>query len=120
MNTVKLFEAEWNLMEILWEEGPINSTKLVKEAEKTLGWKKSTTYTVVRKLGEKSALKNEGAMVTALLSKEEVLMQESSDFVSHYFDNSLPSFVAAFTRKKKLTKEEAEVLKKMIEEASYD
>lgn len=118
MNTVKLFEAEWNLMEILWEKGPINSTKLVKEAEEILGWKKSTTYTVVRKLGEKGALKNENAMVTALLSKDEVLMQESTDFLSRYFENSLPSFVAAFTKKKKLTKDEVEELKKMIEEAS--
>lgn|SRR5690554_1411252 len=118
MSAIKLFEAEWNLMEILWEKGPINSTKLVKEAERILGWKKSTTYTVLRKLGEKGALRNEDAMVTALLSKEEVLMQESSDFVSRYFENSLPSFVAAFTRKKKLTQEEADALKKMIEEAS--
>lgn len=118
METVKLFEAEWNLMEILWEKGPINSTKLVKEAEEVLGWKKSTTYTVVRKLSEKGALKNESAVVKAILSKDEVLMQESSDFVSHYFENSLPSFVAAFTKKKKLTKEEAEILKKIIEEAS--
>lgn len=118
MNTVKLFEAEWNLMEILWEKGPINSTKLVKEAEEILGWKKSTTYTVVRKLGEKGALKNQDAVVTAILTKDDVLMQESSDFVSKYFENSLPSFVAAFTKKKKLTKEEAKELKKMIEEAS--
>ena len=118
MDTVKLFEAEWNLMEILWETGPINSTKLVKVAGEALGWKKSTTYTVVRKLGEKGALKNEGAVVMALLSKEDVLYQESSDFVSRYFENSLPSFVAAFTKKKKLTREEAEELKKMIEEAS--
>ena len=118
MEPLKLFEAEWNLMEILWEKGPINSTKLVKEAEECLGWKKSTTYTVVRKLGEKGALKNEEAVVTALVSKDTVLIQESADFLGRYFDNSLPSFVAAFTKKKKLTKEEAEALKKMIEEAS--
>lgn len=118
MKEVKLFDAEWNLMEILWEKGPINSTMLMREAEAALGWKKSTTYTVLRKLGEKGALRNEEALVRALVTREEVLRQESSQFVHRYFGDSLPSFVAAFTQGKKLSKEEAEALKKMIEEAS--
>lgn len=118
MQEIKLFDAEWNLMEILWEKGPINSTKLVREAEAALGWKKSTTYTVLRKLGEKGALRNEETLVRSLVTKEAVLRQESSQFVHRYFEDSLPSFVAAFTQGRKLSKEEAEALKKMIEEAT--
>lgn len=111
MSAYKLFEAEYNLMDIIWAHEPINSTELVKKAEETLGWKKSTTYTVLRKLVHKGFLRNEEATVSALISREEALYAESKDFLDRFFQGSLPSFLASFTgegsfRRKSLPKYE--------------
>ena len=90
----------------------------IKTAQERLGWKKATSYTVLRKLCEKGILKNENATVTAIVKKDEVCRQESEQLIHRSFGNSLPAFVAAFLRDKKLTRQEAEELKRLIDAAS--
>ena len=118
MEIQKIADGEYKFAELVWENEPINSTALTKLAMEKLGWKKATSYTVLRKLCEKGILQNEDAMVTALIKKEEVRKLESEALLSKSFDNSLPAFVAAFLKDKKLSKKESEELKKMIDDAS--
>lgn len=113
-------ESEYRFMEILWENEPINSMELVRICEKRLEWKKSTTFTVLRKLCQKNIVRNENTVVRALVSQEYIQKQESHDFLDKKFGGSLPSFITAYLQDKKLTKEEAEKIKKMIQEASED
>lgn len=117
MEEFKLFDAEYKFLDIIWELEPINSTELTKVCLQKLGWKKSTTYTMIRKLSERGLLKNENTMVTALIKREQVQKYESEVLLEKAFDNSLPAFLATFLQDKKLSKREAEELKKMIEEA---
>ena len=118
MEELKLFDAEYKFMDIIWELEPINSTELTKVCRKKLGWKKSTTYTMIRKLSERGILKNENATVTALVKREEVQKYESETLLEDKFDGSLPVFLATFLQDKKLSKEEAEEIQKVIEEAT--
>jgi len=118
MRDLKLFDAEYKFMDIIWELEPINSTKLTKVCAEKLGWKKSTTYTMIRKLSEQGFLKNENVTVTALIKREEVQKYESETILEDKFDGSLPVFLATFLQGKRLSKEEAEELQKMIEEAT--
>ena len=118
MEEFKLFDAEYKFLDIIWELEPINSTELTKVCLQKLGWKKSTTYTMIRKLSERGLLKNENTMVTALIKREQVQKYESEVLLEKAFDNSLPAFLATFLQDKKLSKREAEELKKMIEEAA--
>ena len=118
MSKLKLFDAEYKLMDIVWEHEPINSTELTKICRQKLGWKKSTTYTMIRKLSKRGVLKNENATVTALVKREEVQKYESETLLYDKFDGSLPVFLATFLQDKKLSKQEAEEIQKMIEEAS--
>lgn len=120
MQEYKLFDAEYRFADIVWELEPVNSTALVKECGKRLGWKKATTYTVLRKLCERGILKNENATVTALVKKEAVQQYESEALLEKSFGNSLPAFLAAFLKDKKLSRKEAEEIQRMIEEASRD
>lgn len=117
MEEFKLFDAEYKFLDIIWELEPINSTELTRVAQQKLGWKKSTTYTMIRKLIERGILKNENAMVAALVKREQVQKYESRVLLEKAFDNSLPAFLAAFLKDRKLSKKEAEEIKKMIEEA---
>jgi len=116
MEPIKLGDCDYRFMNIVWENSPIKSGDLVKLCEKELGWKKSTTYTMLKKMGEKGLLKNEDALVTALISKEKVQKAETEYFVERTFDGSLPQFIAAFLGGKKLSKKDADELKKMIED----
>jgi len=118
MEDFKLFDAEYKFLSIIWELEPINSTELSKICLEKLGWKKSTTYTMIRKLCGRGILKNENATVTTLVKREQVQKYESEALLAKSFDNSLPAFLATFLKDKKLSKEEAEELKRMIEEAS--
>ena len=118
MDSIKLFDAEYRFMCLLWEKEPINSTELVRICLDHFGWKKPTTYTVIRRLSERGALKNENAVVTTLLTRQQVQKYESEQFLKKTFNNSLPSFITAFLQDKKLTPEEAEQIKRMIEEAT--
>ena len=117
MEEYKLFDAEYRLMELLWERQPINSTALSRLCQEKLGWKKSTTFNLVRKLGERGILKNENATVTALIQREQVLRRESEAAVAKSFGGSLPNFVAAFLSGKKLSHQEAEELRRLIDES---
>jgi predicted transcriptional regulator len=114
----KLFDAEYKFMDIIWEIEPINSTELTKVCLQKLGWKKSTTYTMIRKLAGRGIMKNENATVVALVKREEVQKHDSEVLLKRTFNNSLPIFLATFLQDKKLSKQEAEEIKKMIEEAT--
>lgn len=114
----KLFDAEYRFMCLVWEREPVNSTELVRLCAQRFEWKKSTTYSVIKRLAQRGVLKNEGAVVTALMKKEDVLQHESESVLEKTFDNSLPAFVTAFLRDKKLTRSEADKLREMIEEAA--
>lgn len=115
---VELHQAEYKFMEVIWANEPVNSTALVKLCEDQLGWKKSTTYTVLRKLCQRGILCNDDATVVAVAKREQVQKFESQQVVERSFGGSLPAFVNAFLSEKKLSREEAEELKKLIEEAS--
>lgn len=115
MDTPRIFESEYRFCEILWENEPISSSELVKLCSEQLEWKKSTTYTVIRRLSERGVLQSENAIVTSLVSKEEVLTAQSTEVIEKTFSGSLPSFIAAFTRKKALTKKEIDEIQKIID-----
>ncbi len=115
MAVPKIFESEYRFCEILWENEPVSSSELVRLCNEKLEWKKSTTYTVIRRLSERGVLKSENAIVTSLVSKEDVQSAESTEVIEKTFSGSLPSFVAAFTRKKKLTQKEIEEIMQIIE-----
>ena len=115
METPKIFESEYRFCLILWENEPINSTKLVALCKEKLGWSKTTTYTVIHRLAERGVLKNESAIVSSLVSKEQVQEFELNQLVEKTFEGSFPSFIAAFSRSKKLTDEEVAQLQQLID-----
>lgn len=115
METPKIFESEYRFCEILWEHEPVSSSELVRLCNEQLEWKKSTTYTVIRRLSERGIIKSENAIVTSLISKEDAQSAESAEVVERNFAGSLPSFIAAFTRKKTLSKSEIEEIQKIID-----
>lgn len=117
MENLKIFDAEYRFMCIVWEKEPVNSTELVKLCQNEFGWKKSTTYSVIKRLSERGVLKSENAVVTALVERIQVQKYESEQMLEKTFDNSLPCFITAFLQDKKLSQDEAEQIKKMIEEA---
>jgi len=117
MEKYKLFDAEYKFVSIIWDNEPINSTELVKLCADKLGWKKSTTYTVLKKLCERGILQNVDATVTALVKREDVQRYESRAVLEKTFDGSLPKFLTAFLSGRKLSEQEAEDLKRIIEEA---
>ena len=118
MKDLKIFDAEYKFLDIVWDCEPINSTQLTKICLEKLGWKRTTTYTVLRKLCDREILKNETATVTALVKREEVQKYESEALLEKSFDGSLPVFLATFLKDKKISKTEEEKLKKLIEEAA--
>lgn len=118
MEEYKLFDAEYKFMDIIWEEEPVNSTQLVSICLDRLGWKKSTTYTVLRKLCSRGIVMNEDAVVTSLIKRDNVQRYESEALIDKAFDGSLPKFLTAFLGGKKITEKEAEELKRIIEEAA--
>ena len=110
----KLFDAEYRLMEVLWDNAPINSTQLVAICAEVLEWNKSTTYTVLRKLKNKGMVRHEDATVSILVSREETIREESRDLERKA--GGLNPFMVAFLGGRKLTEEEAEALKRLIDE----
>lgn len=118
MEKVKIYDAEYKFMNIIWEHSPISSTELVKIANKELGWKKSTTYTVIRRLSERGAIKNENAVVYALINQEQVMRAETEEHINKIYDGSLKLFFTTFLQKEKLSKDEVEELKKIVEKYS--
>ena len=115
METPKIFESEYRFCLIMWEHEPVNSTKLVELCKERLGWSKATTYTVIRRLSERGVLVNENTMVRTLVSKEEAQASRVEEMMEETFQGNLPAFLAAFTRSKKLTSQEIDQLKAMID-----
>lgn len=113
--TPKVFESEYKFCLILWENEPIKSTDLAKLCEKQLGWKKATTYTVIKRLGERGILKNEDAVVTSLVSKEEVQQAQMDELLERTFEGSMPAFIAAFAKRQNLSDEEIKKIQDMID-----
>ena len=113
-----LGEIEAKFADLIWENEPVTSGELVKLAEAQLGWKKSTTSTVLRRLCEKGLFRNEGGEVTSAVSREEFRAARSEQFVRETFGGSLPRFLTAFSRGKKLSDEEVAALLKFIDENS--
>ncbi len=116
MDTPKIFESEYRFCLILWEQEPVKSRDLVKLCKERLGWKPTTTYTVIKRLSERGVLKNEDTVVTSLVSKDEVQEAEIRELVDQKFEGSLPAFIAAFRKSRPLSEEEKNELRKIIEE----
>lgn len=115
METPKIFESEYRFCLILWEQEPVDSSRLVSLCKEQLGWSKSTTYTVIRRLAERGVVKNENAVVTSLISKEEAQNSRLQEMVEETFEGSMPAFIAAFSRSKRLTRREVEQLQQLID-----
>ncbi len=116
MKDLQLGVIETKFAEIIWENEPVSSTQLVKIAEKQLEWKKSTTYTVLKRLCEKGLFENNQGVVQSKIKKDEYYSLQSEKFVDETFKGSLPAFFAAFTGRRKLTKAEIDELKRMVNE----
>ena len=115
MEMLKLGIVEAQFAELIWTNEPIASGELVKLCEKELNWKKSTTYTVLKKLCERGIFQNKEGVVTSLLTRDEFNAVQSEQFVEDTFEGSLPAFLAAFTSRKPLLKEEVEEIRRLIE-----
>ena len=115
MSAPKVFESEYRFCLILWRNEPINSTKLAKLCKEELGWSRTTTYTVIKRLSDRGVVKNENATVTALVSKEEVQLSQMEEMMEKTFEASLPAFLAAFARRQALSQEEEEEIRRIIE-----
>ncbi len=113
--TPKIFESEYRFCLILWENEPISSGKLSELCKEKLGWSKTTTYTVIKRLQERGVVKNEKTMVTSLVSKEEAQVSEIEELVEKRFEGSLPAFIAAFARSKALSDVEIEQIRRIID-----
>jgi len=115
MSEYKLGAVEARFADMIWAQAPVSSGELAKLAQQELTWKKSTTYTVLKRLCERGLFQNEGGTVTALVSREDFYALQSEKFVEETFDGSLPAFLAAFGSRKKLSDKEIEELEKLIE-----
>ncbi|MBQ8827389.1 MAG: BlaI/MecI/CopY family transcriptional regulator [Oscillospiraceae bacterium] len=114
---MSISDSEQKLMEIIWENEPVKSGSIVLIANEKFGWKKSTVYTVIKKLTEKGFIISENAVISSLRQRDEVLGEKTEKLISKGFGGSLPLFLTAFLSREKLTREEAEELKKLIDEA---
>jgi len=115
METPRVTESEYRFCLILWEHEPIKSTELVRLCQEQLGWKETTTYTVIKRLSSRGVVKNEKTIVSSLVSKETVQTAEIEDLVNKTFEGSLPAFIAAFTKCKNLSSQEIDALEAMID-----
>ena len=116
MNDYQLGAVESRFADIIWENEPMTSSELARRSEALLSWKKSTTYTVLKRLCDKGIFQNDGGTVTSRISRQEFYAMQSEKFVADAFDGSLPAFLAAFTFRKSLTAEEVAQLRRMIDE----
>jgi predicted transcriptional regulator len=115
MDTPKVFESEYRFCLILWEHEPVKSSELVNLCKEQLGWKPTTTYTVIKRLSERGVLKNENTIVSSLVSKDEIQASEINEMVEKTFEGSLPAFIAAFTKHQKISEKEIDEVQKMID-----
>ena len=115
METPKIHESEYRFCLILWAHEPVTAVELVKLCQQQLGWKRTTTYTVIKRLTERGILKNEDGRITALVSKEEAQAREINELVEEKFQGSLPAFVAAFTKRRDISNHELDEVQRMID-----
>ncbi len=115
MPTPKIFESEYRFCLILWENEPISSRALSELCKEKLGWSKTTTYTVIKRLSDRGVVKNENAVVTSLVSKDEAQRAEIDELVEKKFEGSLPAFIAAFAKRQKLSDKEIKEIERIIE-----
>lgn len=115
MGTPKVFESEYRFCLILWENEPINSTKLARLCNERLCWSRTTTYTVIKRLSERGVVKNENAIVTSLVSKDEVQAAEIEELMEKTFEGSIPAFIAAFTKRRRLSREDVTEIRQMLD-----
>ena len=115
MEIPKIHEGEYGFCLIMWEHAPISAAQLAKLCQEQLGWKRTTTYTVIKRLGERGILKNEDGVVTALISKEDAQAYEIDELVEKRFEGSLPAFLTAFTKRQTLTDSDLDEVQQMID-----
>ena len=115
MSIPKIFESEYRFCLILWEREPIKSSELVSLCSEQLGWKPTTTYTVIKRLSERGVIKNENTVVTSLVSKDEAQAAEIDEMVERTFEGSLPAFIAAFVKRQDLSDAEIDAVQDMID-----
>ena len=120
MDAPKIFESEYRFCLLLWENEPVNSTKLVALCKENLGWSKATTYTVIRRLSERGVIKNENTIVSSLISKEEAQSSRLEEMLEETFEGSMPAFIAAFSKSKKLSQSEVDQLQALIDHFEED
>ncbi|MBQ3549853.1 MAG: BlaI/MecI/CopY family transcriptional regulator [Clostridia bacterium] len=120
MSEMQMGAIETRFAEIIWQNEPLPSAELARLAEKELQWKKTTSYTVLKRLCDKGIFQNVKGTVTSLISREEFFSMQSEKFVDETFSGSLPAFLAAFTARKSLTPEEVKELRKMVAEYEED
>ncbi|MBZ4647219.1 MAG: copY [Clostridia bacterium] len=113
---LKLSNADYRLLSIVWDSEPIASPELCKLTETQLGWKRTTTYTVLKRLCDKGVLQNESTIVTSKIKREHIQAVESRQVISRVFEGSLPKFIAAFLGEEKISDNEAEQIKQIIDE----
>lgn len=112
----KVHEGEYRFCLILWENEPIQSAKLAKLCNERLGWSRTTTYTIIRRLTDRGIVKSENAIVSSVVKKEEVQLSEMNELMEKTFEGSLPAFIAAFARRQKLSEEDVEALRRLIDQ----
>ena len=115
MEITKIFESEYRFCLILWEHEPVKSSELVRLCKEQLGWKPTTTYTVIKRLSERGVLKNENTIVSSIVSKDEAQASEINEMLEKTFEGSLPAFIAAFTKHRKLSPDEIDEVQSMID-----
>ena len=115
METPKVFESEYKFCTILWDNEPVRSSELVELCRERLGWKPTTTYTVIKRLSERGVLENKNSVVRSLVGREDVRGAEIDELVKNRFEGSLPAFINAFARTRRLTEAEYNELKSMID-----
>lgn len=120
MNDYRMGTVESRFADIIWENEPISSTELVRRSEEILKWKKSTTYTVLKRLCDKGIFKNNKGNVTSLISRDEFYSMQSEKFVEDTFNGSLPAFLAAFTARRSLSEREVDELRRIVENYKED
>ena len=115
MDTPKVFESEYRFCLILWEHEPVRSSELVSLCREQLGWKPTTTYTVIKRLSERGVLVNENSVVRALVTKDDVQAAEIDELVEKKFGGSLPAFIAAFAKNRRFSKTDLDEVQRMID-----
>ena len=112
----KIHEGEYRFCLILWENEPVASARLAQLCQEQLGWSRTTTYTIIRRLSDRGVVKSENAIVSSVVKKEEVQLSEMNELVEKTFEGSLPAFIAAFARRQKLSEEDIATLRRLIEQ----